>query len=195
MSYFKGCKLVTATDDRYTDGSIFYLWECPHCNTEFKATRYHLRGRSKDGNDAHCGCQTANKQAAMNIGRVPVNKLPDAIRVARQVLGASMARECSLSEEDVHTLIYNDCHYCGAPPLHSDTLGQGRWSRQSVALRNGIDRKDSAQGYHLNNCVPCCSTCNYMKREMSYNKFLAIVQHIGTRFKLNSDGRWTKELL
>ena len=36
---------------------------------------------------------------------------------------------------------------------------------------NGIDRLDSAFGYRLGNCVPCCSTCNRMKSNMGSTDF------------------------
>lgn len=47
------------------------------------------------------------------------------------------------------------CHYCG------DTL-------KAV----GFDRVDSAIGYVETNVVPCCTTCNMMKRVMSVETFL-----------------------
>jgi hypothetical protein len=37
---------------------------------------------------------------------------------------------------------------------------------------NGIDRVDSTQGYIESNCVPCCSTCNFMKGELPQQAFL-----------------------
>lgn len=36
----------------------------------------------------------------------------------------------------------------------------------------GIDRKDSEIGYIYTNCVPCCSICNYMKRQLSIEQFI-----------------------
>jgi len=32
---------------------------------------------------------------------------------------------------------------------------------------------DSSLGYVLGNVVPCCSTCNFAKRDMAYQEFLA----------------------
>jgi hypothetical protein len=46
------------------------------------------------------------------------------------------------------------CHYCGNEN------------------RGGIDRIDSTKGYVPENCVPCCKTCNYMKRSMTKEAFV-----------------------
>ena len=47
------------------------------------------------------------------------------------------------------------CHYCGDIPA---TIG--------------IDRVDNTRGYELGNIVPCCSLCNYMKRDFTVDIFL-----------------------
>lgn len=44
--------------------------------------------------------------------------------------------------------------------------------------RIGIDRVDSSLGYSAANCAPCCSDCNYAKREMSKESFLNLVARI-----------------
>jgi hypothetical protein len=47
---------------------------------------------------------------------------------------------------------------------------------------NGIDRKNNSLGYVSNNCVPCCSECNLMKRKMSVNQFLEHMRKILCNF-------------
>lgn len=42
----------------------------------------------------------------------------------------------------------------------------------------GIDRVDNSVGYEEKNCVPCCKTCNYMKKTFSTDIFLAHVKKI-----------------
>jgi Family of unknown function (DUF5763) len=54
-------------------------------------------------------------------------------------------------------LISKECIYCGE-------------KRENEI--NGIDRVDSTQGYIESNCVPCCSTCNFMKGELPQQTFL-----------------------
>jgi hypothetical protein len=46
----------------------------------------------------------------------------------------------------------------------------------------GIDRRQNAVGYHLLNCVPCCTSCNLMKRNTSEQAFISSCIAIAERF-------------
>lgn len=54
-------------------------------------------------------------------------------------------------------------------------MQDGRTSASAVAhseyVHNGVDRVDNALGYTPDNCVPCCSRCNYAKRAMPRGEF------------------------
>lgn len=64
--------------------------------------------------------------------------------------------------KDEFEKIQNDlCNYCG------DNFDRG--------TGYGIDRIDSNIGYILNNCVACCSKCNFAKNELNYDDF---VKHV-----------------
>jgi hypothetical protein len=56
-------------------------------------------------------------------------------------------------------------------------------------IRRGIDRKDNAIGYTLENCVPCCWYHNEMKRHrLSYDDMLFLVNgrsHLGECKQMN----------
>lgn len=59
----------------------------------------------------------------------------------------------NLAREDFERLTKENCVYCNKPP-----------SRVRRGYRfTGVDRKDNDRGYELENCVPCCSECNYIK--------------------------------
>ena len=61
-------------------------------------------------------------------------------------------------EEDTYNFIVNfKCYLCGKH--NSDTH------------TNGIDRVCNDEGYTLDNCDSCCSTCNYMKKNYELNAF------------------------
>jgi hypothetical protein len=60
-----------------------------------------------------------------------------------------------LDINDVGTLIHADCYYCKRFPKEV----------------NGIDRFDNTKGYTTDNCVPCCSDCNYLKNNTSPEEF------------------------
>ena len=62
--------------------------------------------------------------------------------------------EFNLTEEDVYNIIEKDCLYCG--------------QKKS----NGIDRINSNGGYTNENSIPCCSMCNYMKKDFTQEDFI-----------------------
>lgn len=62
-----------------------------------------------------------------------------------------------LTIEQAGLLYIQACLYCGESP-------NGKL--------NGIDRRNSSVGYILENCVPCCPTCNFAKRQMSPEEFI-----------------------
>ena len=59
------------------------------------------------------------------------------------------------------TLVVLDCFYCGDP-----------------SNINGLDRINNDLGYIIGNCVPCCSTCNLMKRTLGWRTFIDHVSKI-----------------
>lgn len=74
-------------------------------------------------------------------------------------------------------LVIAPCVYCGKTWSNTRKAGpQGK----SPFLYNGIDRLDGSVGYCANNCAPCCSTCNFVKRELSQEEFLALIARIYT---------------
>lgn len=57
-------------------------------------------------------------------------------------------------------LINRTCSYCGLHPSR------------------GIDRRDNAQGYTSENSVPCCTQCNYGKRDQTEAEFLNWIRRL-----------------
>lgn len=45
----------------------------------------------------------------------------------------------------------------------------------------GLDRVDSSRGYSVDNVVPCCTTCNIMKSNLSVGHFLNHISKINGR--------------
>jgi hypothetical protein len=80
--------------------------------------------------------------------------------------------EFKLSYDEVVKLTGSSCFYCGIEP---STIKQ---ARGHVYLYNGIDRVDNLKGYEVDNCVPCCSTCNYAKRAMSKAQFISWIRRV-----------------
>lgn len=68
-----------------------------------------------------------------------------------------------LSEDEFNEIIKNKCYICG--------------NTNSINAI-GVDREDNMEGYTLNNCRPCCSYCNYMKKNYTYSRFLKQIKLI-----------------
>ena len=80
----------------------------------------------------------------------------------RTTKGNAKAREYDfqLSLKEYAEIISKPCFYCG--------------ELQKI----GSDRVDNSIGYTKENSVPCCSMCNYMKKNYSKTEFLSRIQKI-----------------
>lgn len=85
-----------------------------------------------------------------------------------------------LSFEEFNNIISQSCYYCGSEPKEaSGELLKKRGDTHQPTIRyNGIDRLDPTKDYTLDNCVPCCSVCNYMKHTQQKDDFLKQVERI-----------------
>lgn len=102
-----------------------------------------------------------------------------------------------MSEAEFKSIIKQSCHYCNEEPSRHQSVSY----RDGYELVNGIDRVDSSKGYSIDNCVPCCNTCNLMKntlpKEVFLDKISQIYNHIikssttipkGSTSEANADG-------
>ena len=109
-----------------------------------------LKPFSEFKSENHKQCiKCAGKQRKRKYQNIET-KLKDYIRSAR-----SRNLEWSLSDVVALALFQMPCYYCN--------------SRESL---NGIDRLDNTQGYAVENCVPCCTRCNFGKCDLSEEEFL-----------------------
>mmetsp|Transcript_34425 Transcript_34425/g.79679 ORF Transcript_34425/g.79679 Transcript_34425/m.79679 type:complete len:145 (+) Transcript_34425:1273-1707(+) len=83
--------------------------------------------------------------------------------------------EVRIAQHDHADLVVRSCVYCGTRP--------------SPARRIGVDRIDSARPYELDNCVPSCAPCNYMKNALPLQTFLRQARRIARRHPAPSEAR------
>lgn len=81
-----------------------------------------------------------------------------------------------LSIEEFKILIKSDCKYCGDPPSNSLNVYAGGHSsshrvQNGKIIYQGIDRIDSSKGYVIDNCNPCCKSCNVAKNDLDIIEF------------------------
>jgi hypothetical protein len=166
-------------------GSVVYLCECD-CGTITKQSRERLKKTRYP--ITHCGCQGVGKAqkpkpGALSLGSrysqlhaggkntsilTPLKSLYANYRYG----AAKRGYEFGLTLNQFKALFEGDCHYCGVPPAQE----YGRSDK--LLLYNGIDRTDNDKGYTADNCVSCCSKCNYFKGTLSQDEFRQIITDI-----------------
>lgn len=86
----------------------------------------------------------------------------------------------NLTTDQFKNLIEKNCHYCGEKPQKSTNkilMTRGNINEPPFYY-NGIDRINSNIGYEIDNCVPCCGVCNYMKNTMTTDMFFKQITKI-----------------
>lgn len=85
--------------------------------------------------------------------------------------------EFNLTKEQFEEIITKPCIYCGEEKrVHY----KKKYANGSFAY-TGLDRYDNSKGYTIENVVPCCSTCNKIKHNMSIEEFETRLNKIATR--------------
>lgn len=143
------------------EGKTIFLCKCD-CGNDRIVTGHAL----KRGTIRSCGCTNPNKNRIG--GNREFNQSFSGYKQGAKRRGLSF----ELSPDDVKRMFNGECFYCGAIP----SMGKNGYTR------NGIDRIDSEKGYTLDNCVSCCTECNFLKSDTPYQEFIdrinAIANHM-----------------
>ena len=121
----------------------------------------------KRNNTKSCGCikmAAILKKICKPLGEASFNKVLNYYKqnAKRRNL------DFNLSEHEFKDIITMNCHYCQSEP-------KDYFKKKEVNgnfIYNGIDRKNSTIGYHLENCLPCCRICNRAKSDLTYDQFI-----------------------
>jgi hypothetical protein len=154
-----------------------WLCECDCGNTTVATTNTLNMGHVKS-----CGClfvdsytASGKKLAAFNgkpHGHAAFHHVKNAYTQSAKLRGLSF----ELTDEDFRKLTSGFCFYCGSSP--SRIIKPTRKAQSGNYVCNGIDRLDSSAGYTVENCVPCCTVCNYAKRNVSLEEFIAWIDRL-----------------
>lgn len=129
------------------------------------------------GNTNSCGCfrkerarmlaPLANKAAVLVIkqpyGESSLNRIYGRYKHGAIQRGYSF----ELTKEELRNITSKNCHYCGNIPSQIAKYH----AQHGEYIYNGIDRLNNTIGYTIDNCVPCCGTCNRAKDIMSVDQF------------------------
>jgi hypothetical protein len=140
------------------------------CGKEVDAFYWNL----KKGVTRSCGCLRREHHHRLGQGAGTRRRMYRQYKRNAQRSGVDF----SLTFDVFCQYIGEKCYYCGEQP------GEVYWKSEHVTKEwgtikaNGIDRINSKSGYSIENIVPCCKTCNYMKQEFTQEEFLGKVKLI-----------------
>jgi len=159
---------------KYAQGkAATWLCRCD-CGNELFVSGHSLRG----GNTKSCGC------LAKEIHKKPKGEASfHAIIISMRNQARRRDLDWCLTDEQVRSLITQECHYCGAPPAQ----GCRSPTRNGAFVYNGLDRVDNTKGYTIDNVVPCCIGCNRAKSTMTIEEFRALIKNIYVRLNLGEN--------
>lgn len=80
--------------------------------------------------------------------------------------------EVTITVNDYENLSKQNCFYCNDAPKKVNRFANRKYVNTEDLYVNGVDRLDSKIGYIFENCVPCCTSCNYAKHTLTYDEFM-----------------------
>lgn len=114
----------------------------------YKNNTQKVNRRNKKWNDA-------NKEKKLSIDQAYRKNVPKANYSIYKRNARIRGIKFNLTLEQFSLFWQQPCHYCGD---EIETIG--------------LDRIDSSGDYCVDNIVPCCSVCNFMKRQLSQDGFI-----------------------
>lgn len=151
-------------------GRTLYVCRCD-CGREMDLSARKLTPKDPRSRKTHCGCSPRAGEK-----HVKVDRYENSHKVMSNYISGANRRgiEWGLSVDETLKLFNLNCYYCGKQP--SNTYSGIK--RAVPFLYNGIDRLDSKKGYFLDNCVSCCSRCNYIKSDIHVDEFLKFIKEV-----------------
>jgi len=129
-----------------------------------------------------CGCRMGNRGSKYSGDQLSLKYSFAQYKHGAKRRGLSF----SIGIDEFKNLTSSNCFYCDRPPNNPSTLPPAllRKYKDPVVpyLSNGIDRKNNTLGYVVENCVPCCRECNFMKQNVSLPDFIDQILKISKKF-------------
>lgn len=158
---------------------------CPRCGIKGEKHFHNDKSRA-DGKHHICkSCrkkETArynhqNRDKVNRTNREAYRRLSPARRIVRNAKTSDQKRGfvlCTLTPEAVEKLIADGCVYCG-----------------STLLQMTLDRVDNDVGHTRPNVKAACIRCNYLRRDMPFEAWEALVPAVRKATEAGLFGKWT----
>jgi hypothetical protein len=128
--------------------------------------------RAKEYSKSSSGIKVRRKKG-VNYRRNPKNRASIILKDSRRA-DKLRGYDNNLTRSVIESLISTGCQYCGA-----------------TELKMTLDRMDNAFGHVVDNVVPCCIRCNYIRRDMPYEAWLLLIPSIRLAREQGLFGSWT----
>lgn len=167
--------------DRKSGSTTKWELRCDCGNIVYKLAHIVVNGSIQS-----CGCKQSEARSRSGM---KARKYDPVISSARRVW-RNTYKDDGLDFDTFYALSQQPCHYCGRPPHRITNAAASARTASATQLHdgyftyNGLDRVDNTKGHTRGNLVPCCSTCNYMKRNMTLSEFL---EQVGRIFWYHAD--------
>lgn len=133
---------------------------CSKCKTIRPLTDFQKDSGRKCGHDARCKQCRYKGKIPWEHRHLPREQYRHYERKAKE---RGIAFHLSL--KDFCDIAQGHCTYCG------NTVSLSKHGM-------GVDRADNTKGYQKDNCVPCCTICNWMKNSLDIDTFDAHIKRI-----------------
>lgn len=147
------------------------MWEC-RCD----CGNIHITSRANLYKAKSCGC--SHVEQARKLGREKRKSAGYSARNKLMRKYESQARyrnlEFKLTTDQFNEITKKNCFYCNKVPSQIVNIK----GCNGEYIYNGIDRLDNSKGYSVENCVPCCGTCNRAKQVMSVEEFYSWIDRV-----------------
>lgn len=164
--------ILTVLAKQHRGAKVIWLCQCD-CQNFTRA----LTSDLNSGQQKSCGCLRRETTSRLNV----MKRMPHGEAQFRLLERAYKHRATKkgwvweLTRDETRVLMQGNCFYCGTTPAQVRQSAYGKWGD---FIYNGIDRKDSDEGYTKENAVPCCKLCNMAKMKLTVAQFLDLVERI-----------------
>ena len=159
--------VIEKTNKKNKHGCLAYKCLCD-CGKEHIS---YSNALNKKAGTRSCGCSRRPSKVRKAYGESSFRNLYQTYRNHAKQRNL----EFCVTENEFKVLTKGNCYYCGSPP---NKVAKASGRSYGEYIYNGVDRIDNFMGYVLENCVPCCKSCNRAKDVKSKDEFLLWVKSI-----------------
>lgn len=150
--------------------------------TQGKTKRLAVIARCDCGNELQVKCSDLRTnrvkqcpKCSFELRELNKQKVPQIEQIFRRLVldrGIKNNIKVSITAKDYELLCSEKCYYCGEPPKITGRFKMRKYINTEELKLNGVDRLDPNKGYTIENCVACCTSCNYAKHILTKQDFI-----------------------